>query len=92
MVNPIDDDMDNQMLLTISDIQASDQIRTESTIERSWQHRLFRHFPELVNRVKNIQVDWPGRLPNTVIVILNNKQRYRYTSDPGYDHGLLERI
>lgn len=84
--------MDNQTLLTISDIQASDSIRTESMIERSWQYRLFRHFPELANRVKSIQVDWPGRLPNTVIVTLNDKQRYCYTSDPGYDHGLLERI
>lgn len=92
MADPIDDDMTHQMLSTISDIRASDQAKNESTMERSWLNRLFRHFPKVANSTIRIQMDWPGRAPNTVIVPLDNKQRYRYTSDPGYDHGLLERV
>lgn len=60
-MDPITDNVDHQMLSTISDIRASD-------------------------------VDWPGRLPNTAIITLNDKRRYLYTSDPNYDHGTLERI
>lgn len=88
----IDDDMDRQMLSTIADIQASQQAKTESMLQASWRKRLSRHFPEMATHIVDIQVDWPGRLPNTVIVTLDSKQRYLYTSDPNYDHGSLERI
>lgn len=91
-MDPIDDNVDHQMLSTITDIQASDQIRTENSIRMSWLKRLFRHFPEMANHVMDIQVDWPGRLPNTAIITLHDKRRYLYTSDPNYDHGTLERI
>lgn len=91
-MDPIDDNVDHQMLSTITDIQASDQIRTENNIRMSWLKRLFRHFSEMANHVMDIQVDWPGRLPNTAIITLNDKRRYLYTSDPNYDHGTLERI
>ena len=80
------------MVDLIVDIRASDRARIESLIEKVWLDRLFRHFPEVANRVVHIQVDWPGRSPNTAIVTLDNKQRYLYTSDPSYDHGSLERI
>lgn len=91
-MDTIDDNVDHQMLSTITDIQASDRIKTESIIRMSWLKRLFRHFPEMAKHVMNIQVDWPGRLPNTAIITLNDKRRYLYTSDPNYDHGTLERI
>lgn len=91
-MDSIDDNVDHQMLSTITDIQASDQIRTENSIRMSWLKRLFRHFLEMANHVMDIQVDWPGRLPNTAIITLNDKRRYLYTSDPNYDHGSLERI
>lgn len=91
-MDPIDDNVDHQMLSTITDIQASDQIRTENIIRMSWLKRLFRHFPEMANHAMDIQVDWPGRLPNTAIITLNDKRRYLYTSDPNYDHATLERI
>lgn len=91
-MDPIDDDVDHQMLSTITDIQASDQIRTENNIRMSWLKRLFRHFHEMAKHVMDIQVDRPGRLPNTAIITLNDKRRYLYTSDPNYDHGTLERI
>lgn len=91
-MDPITDNVDHQMLSTISDIRASDRARTTSMAEEAWPKRLARHFPEMASRVTDIQVDWPGRLPNTAIITLNNKRRYLYTSDPNYDHGTLERI
>lgn len=91
-MDPIDDNVEHQMLSTITDIQASDQIRTENIIRMSWLKRLFQHFPEMAKHVIDIQVDWLDRLPNTAIITLNDKRRYLYTSDPNYDHGTLERI
>lgn len=92
MADPIDDNMDKQMLSTISDIRASDLARTKSMVEKTWLDRLFRHFPKVAKHVTDIQVDWPNRLPNTVIITLDNERRCLYTSDPNYDHGTLERI
>lgn len=92
MVDPMDDDMSHQMLSTISDIRASDQAKAKSTMEILWLNRLFRYFPEMANRTIHLLMDWPGRSPNAVIITTDNKQRYRFSSDPGYDHGTLERI
>lgn len=95
MVDPLTDginEIDHQMLLTIKDIQASDRARTDAMINRSWSKRLFRHFPEIANRTTRIDVDWPGRLPNTVMVTLRNGRQYLYTSDPAYDTGMIEEV
>lgn len=92
MVDPIADDIDHQTLLTVADIRASDRARTKSIAEKAWLDRLFRHFPEVANRTVYIQVDWPDRSPNTAIIMLDDGERYLYTSDPSYDHGSLERI
>ncbi len=86
------DDISRQILSTTDDVRASHQARAKSMAEKIWLDRLYRHFPEIARYVTDIQVDWPNRLPNTVIITLYNKQRYFYTSDPDYDHGALERI
>lgn len=88
----ISEDIDYRSFSTGTDIRASDRARTNSMVEEVWLDRLFRHFPEVAKHVTDIQVDWPNQLPNTVIVMLDNKCRYLYTSDPGYDYGILERI
>lgn len=95
MVDPLTDginETDHQMLSTIKDIRESDRARTEAMINHSWLKRLFRHFPEIANWTINIDIDWPGRLPNTAIITLRNGRRYLYTSDPAYDVGTIEEI
>lgn len=86
------DKTDHQMLLTVDDIRESDRARTISMANRSWLHRLFRYFPEIANLTIDITIDWPGRLPNTVVITTRNGRKYLYTSDPGYDFGTIEEI
>lgn len=92
MAYQISEDIDYRPFSTGPDIRASDRARTNLMVEKVWLDRLFRHFPEVAKHVMDIQIDWPNRLPNTVIVTLDNKRQYLYTSDPKYDHGTLERI
>lgn len=95
MVHPITDGIDNtdhQMLLTVDDIRESDRARTISMIDKSWLHRLFRHFPEIANLAIDIVIDWPGRLPNTAVITTRDGRKYLYTSDPSYDFGTIEEI
>lgn len=86
------DKTDHQMLLTVDDIRESDRARTIFMANRSWLHRLFRHFPEIANLTIDITIDWPGRLPNTVVITTRNGRKYLYTSDPSYDFGTIEEI
>lgn len=86
------DKTDHQMLLTVDDIRESDRARTISLINRSWLHRLFRHFPEIANLTINITIDWPGRLPNMAVITTRDGRKYLYTSDPNYDFGTIEEI
>lgn len=47
MVHPITDGIDktdHQMLLTVDNIRESDRARMISMVNKSWLHRLFRHF------------------------------------------------
>lgn len=88
MAYQISEDIDYRSFSTGTDIRA----RTNSMVEKAWLDRLFRHFPEVAKHMIDIRIDWPNRLPNTVIVTLDNKRRYLYTSDPKYDNGTLERI
>lgn len=95
MVYPITDgidETDHQMLLTVNNIRESDQARTISMINQSWLHRLFRHFPEIANLTIDITINWPGRLPNTVVIITRDGRKYLYTSDPNYDFGTIEEM
>lgn len=86
------DKTDHQMLLTVDDIRESDRARTISMINRSWLHRLFRHFPEIANLTIDIVIDWPGQLPNTAVVATRDGRKYLYMSDPSYDFGTIEEI
>lgn len=86
------DKTDHQMLLTVDDIRESDRARMIPMANRSWLHRLFRHFPEIANLTIDITIDWPGRLPNTVVIATRNGRKYLYTSDPSYDFGTIEEI
>lgn len=95
MAYPIIDGIDKtdyQMLLTVDDIRESDRARTISLINRSWLHRLFRHFPEIANLTIDITIDWPGRLPNTAVITTRDGRKYLYTSDPNNDFGTIEEI
>lgn len=95
MTHPITDSIDKndcQMLLTVDDIRESDRARTTSMINKSWLHRLFRHFPEIANLTIDITIDWPGRLPNTAVITTGDGRKYLYTSDPSYDFGTIEEI
>lgn len=95
MVYPITDgidETDHQMLLTVNNIRESDQARTISMINQSWLHRLFRHFPEIANLTIDITINWPGQLPNTVVIITRDGRKYLYTSDPNYDFGTIEEM
>lgn len=91
-MDPITDNVNHQMLSTISDIQASYRARRKSMAEQVWLNRLFRHFPEMANHVMDIQIDWPGRLPNTAVITTRGGRKYLYTSDPNYDFGTIEEI
>lgn len=95
MVDPLTggiNETDHQMLSTIGDIRAADRARMVSMINRSWLNRLFRHFPKIANQTIDINIDWPGRLPNTALITLRNRRRYLYTSDPAYDYGTIEEV
>lgn len=95
MAYPITDGIDNtdhQMLLTVDDIRESDRARTTSTINQSWLHRLFRHFPEIANLTIDITIDWPGRLPNTAVITTRDGRKYLYTSDLNHDFGTIEEL
>lgn len=92
MVYQMVDDIAHQILSTSDDIRASGLAKTTSMVERTWLDRLYRHFPKIAKHMTDIQVDWPNRLPNTVIIMLDNKRRYLYTCDPNYDLGTLEQI
>lgn len=95
MVYPITDgidETDHQMLLTVNNIRESDQARTISMINQSWLHRLFRHFPEIANLTIDITINWPGQLPNTVVIITRDGRKYLYTSDPNYDFGTIKEM
>lgn len=95
MIDPITDGIyntDHQMMLTVDDIRESDRARTISTINNSWLHRLFRHFPEIANLTIDITIDWPGRLPNTAVITTRDGRKYLYTSDPNHDFGTIKEI
>lgn len=95
MIDPITDGIyntDYQMLLTVDDIRESDRARTISMIDKSWLHRLFRHFPEIANLTINITIDWPGQLPNTAVITTRDGRKYLYASDPNYDFGTIKEI
>lgn len=97
MVHPITDGIDktyHQMPLTVDDIRESDRARMTSMINKSWLHRLFRHFPEIANLTIDITItiNWPGRLPNTAVITTRDGRKYLYTSDPNYDFGTIEEI
>lgn len=95
MVHPIIDGIDKndcQMLLTVDDIRESDRARTIPMVNKSWLHRLFRHFPEIANLTIDITIDRPGRLPNTAVITTRDGRKYLYTSDPNCDFGTIEEI
>lgn len=92
MAYQLTDDIAHQILSTSDDILTSGRARTELTVEKVWLKRLFRHFPEVAKHVTDIQVDWPNRLSNTVIIVLDDKRRYLFTCDPNYELGTLEQI
>lgn len=95
MAYPITDGIDNtdhQMLLTVDDIRESDRARMISMLNKSWLHRLFRHFPEIANLTIDTTIDWPGRLPNTAVITTRDGRKYLYTSDPNHDFGMIEEI